>query len=151
VCSNFQSAIHINQIKLYYEMWQTHTKHWEFSENDSAEKHKKHVNTKYIYCYFSVLAYVNVSENGVVGTRLVGLLSAGLSHSRTTNTGFERVWLYSITCTGGLRLLRVRDLLLIYSFAFNSHFHYLYFSSLLQDFRLILMIHNLYIYVWWII
>jgi len=35
----------LNQIKLYYEMWQTHTKHWEFSENNSAEKHKKHVNT----------------------------------------------------------------------------------------------------------
>jgi len=36
------------QLKLYYEMWQTHTKHWKFSENDSAEKHKKtrkHVNT----------------------------------------------------------------------------------------------------------
>ena len=36
------------KLKLYYEMWQTHTKHWKFSENDSAEKHKKtrkHVNT----------------------------------------------------------------------------------------------------------
>ena len=41
---DFQSN-QTQSIKLYCEMWQTHTKHWVFSENDSAEKHKKHVNT----------------------------------------------------------------------------------------------------------
>ena len=37
------------KIKLYYEMWQTHTKHWKFSENDSAEKHKKNKTRKHKY------------------------------------------------------------------------------------------------------
>jgi len=30
-------------------MWQTHTKHWKFSENDSAEKHKKNKTRKHKY------------------------------------------------------------------------------------------------------